>query len=992
MLKRWGFVLLGVFFLLALIGNVKAQVEYTNGNLITTAGIDPKVSCVPNTKICFLMTYDNSPKVVKLYYTTDGFLTDIRAITNVAYDFSDYVGIYTIGGAFWGHLPYDVAWDDSTNKFWFVVGNNVWNWNSGDWVLNFQYIVPNNGTDCVKTSNYPLDILKIDLPYMYGVCTSGGCDANITRFYYNNGTRDSTFNIVGVPTGTPHAPCYSEGFFAGNGFPTRYRIRIGSVGISKLFDNTSLTTINQIFEINNYIDNYVYWNTRAAYVSENSVFRSLTTDFNTYGSQSTYYYYNTSDSESIQQTDISSRTDSIYREYAFKRTGNLSGVYAYSETLLPYTFVIQSYDPITGTYSSPNVTATIGCNGSSILSTGSIFTVSSPCVNGANLTLDTTEFIPQSYLTTINSSFIGSCNAITIAPIYTNRTVTIPIRVYDSISGLPISGASVTLNSIPYITDSNGTAFVTVTPISSATFVQTAASPCVLSLYPTGNPTINSLTISAAGYESYINNTKTFVTFTGAGTFSVTPELRVILDSTGARVNVHIRTFDGTEIFPISDIVTINGANQTYWYRTLAGGGYERLPQNTGWVFPALFVLINNVTPFNINLSLLHTNITYTNFDYNGLTYSNLSVNNNQSYTIYFTLPQTIFNLSCTDNRDCIHSFCNGNAYYLSTGCQNSVCTYETQDCVNCDSLIGCFDVQTSQQCNSSFECPSICSGTHTSEYGLCSSAGFCVRKRVTCQTINGCINITANGSVAGICAEMQFCYKYGENRFTFIIQTGEQNPAIFTPNPVFKTWLDVDFTCGISNANTRSCVSGISITPSNFLTLSTPFTTTNQSGVAPPPILITNPSSWAYVIESDDSYTFSDLSVLCDSTCNITTQFCTYGCNIITGYCNSQVTAPQTQLKNSLGGFSEFLNSTFPDMNSRMLVVLSITISVVVAITYILNKVNHSSNWQISLGAMIVMILTAAFVGWFDPLVTILFCIVAGYILIRFSQLWQSA
>jgi hypothetical protein len=61
------------------------------------------------------------------------------------------------------------------------------------------------------------------------------------------------------------------------------------------------------------------------------------------------------------------------------------------------------------------------------------------------------------------------------------------------------------------------------------------------------------------------------------------------------------------------------------------------------------------------------------------------------------------------------------------------------------------------------------------------------------------------------------------------------------------------------------------------------------------------------------------------------------------------------------------------------------------VSITYLLNRVNHSSNWQVALGTMIVMILTAAFVGWFDPLVTILFIIAAGYILIRFSQLWQA-
>ncbi len=387
---------------------------------------------------------------------------------------------------------------------------------------------------------------------------------------------------------------------------------------------------------------------------------------------------------------------------------------------------------------------------------------------------------------------------------------------------------------------------------------------------------------------------------------------------------------------------------------------------NIADTYPARFLLVDNRTTFEVNLTLSFAGTTYTTFQYQGADYTSINVTQEETYTFWFVVPAA--NQPCLKNEDCLASYCEGNVFNLLIGCINNVCDYSPTSCsFFCDDVIGCYKSKTTRECNSTFDCESVCTGNYTAEIGLCASDGFCVLDRYTCDS--PCENyevVTVEGNkTIGMCPEIFSCYVLGAagtvQRFLInVLYEGALESVKI---------VDVRFYCTLFNRGQKECISGTSV----------PLTVD---------VMNTIPDVWVYNTNASD-YIFQDILVSCSAICNLTYEYCPYGCDSVVGACNREPTSPEGQGRNIIEMFKGWWYAFFPNIYER-------TIMWVIIAILIASLVEYGAGGKVGRGmgvmfgfVMMGMLLGGVFIDQVVFEVAFVFTVLAGLVVWR---TWNQA
>jgi hypothetical protein len=669
-----------------------------------------------------------------------------------------------------------------------------------------------------------------------------------------------------------------------------YQVRCDPVGVPSwgtFIVNLSMpTTLNYTHY---YLDGKVYGSIEVTGIE--GIYTVDTDDFTSYTQPVLYYAYNTSVNEDIN-TSWAVRT-SGNRIFQFDRFRNTTwttyGIAMNLENLTSLTvnpmywddcitflncFEFDSYSNLRVRCDDMNYTSV------NYYSNSQFFSI--PCTQNVTIVSSTTSYVPYYSEITTNLPCPSGDNYITLIyrPIYN-----LNILAYDEIIPfLPIENAQITLGGITKTTNSDGKAtFNNINPLISPYFTLYDNSSCTLTYLAIGTDyKYFSATVSHPEYET---KTETF----DLSTYKKNKEIR--LTPKGIIINVRIFRDDGYELFPEGSPTTIRGANTTYYY----SGVKEK--SNVAYSYPAKFLLVDNRSYFNVNLTLEIGGKSYTTFYYEGAGYTSFNVSQDNSYNFIINVPS--IDQPCDDNSDCLPSYCVGKTFHPLIGCINNVCKYSSQVCpYNCDKLLGCFKIKTTKRCNTTLDCDSICTGNFTSTIGICASDGYCVLDDYICKTPceNYVTYIPAIGynKTVGMCPEIFQCYVTGGVTENFVLQAKYYGDAYAT------TLIDSYFICGLYNRGDKTCISGATIP-----------TTAGVSSF---------PKGWSFGTVGSN-YIFYDISVSCSDACNLTYEFCPYGCNQITKNCNTEPTSPEGQVKNVLNMFRDWWYVLFPTIYDRMII-----------------------------------------------------------------------
>jgi len=138
---------------------------------------------------------------------------------------------------------------------------------------------------------------------------------------------------------------------------------------------------------------------------------------------------------------------------------------------------------------------------------------------------------------------------------------------------------------------------------------------------------------------------------------------------------------------------------------------------------------------------------------------------------------------------------------------------------------------------------------------------------------------------------------------------------------------------------------------------------------------LVTSPNGWGYVFNTtDNAYHFYDMSVGCNSTCQVTYQTCQYGCNPTTGSCLSSPTTFQS--KQWIDSLMEMLNGIAPDPASKATVWTVLLIVLMTLITLL------SKKWEAGVISGFAWSLLGVITTWYPIWVGIVFIVLTGIML----------
>lgn len=888
------------FVLLSFAVSSNAQTEYNSGTLVfpdnaVSTPHDPKIACHPNGDHCLLAYYDSYDSKIHLKLSwnkghhfeglvfgctgLDYFLgcSEVATISNsleASRERLPLIGEY--------HLPFDVTWVNSQNKYYILIEN-----------VDYTYI-PYGSFSTLRTNGnqyWGLQFLN-DTTYFQINTYQDGATKN--RWYLKDITDGSTedsglTSTTGGCSGSGGVNYATEnfiGFSAINDGTLYYRIWYGynsqncSVQMQGTIPEATTTGISY------YVDGVIQYS-----INHNETKEALTSDFSSYSSASTIYSWNESEYINASMSNSIS-TNQLYAYELNNETGSISGIYIYNEQKYPLNIQMNVQDADRGDVLA-NFTATIICTASNYTQTDTgsqteYANLNTPCLTGNDISIQTTEGKPLSFnfsydvltgcegettfiYTPISSGYVGFYN--------------LTIRVRDSILNTGVSGASVTLSGDTQTTDSNGNAYFEISPIANAYFTtETDAGSCIYKLYIAGDEYEYTILSTRIGYSPYIENG----VILGESPFSLisgdfTTVKTIIMDQEGSNAEVHIFSSDGVELFPSVLEIGVYGANHTY-----ANNYGELIESNISYVAPALFRLIDGRETYSANFTLKY---------YYGDTFDyyeqNETITKNGYKQVNFYINENFANLKCSYDTDCPESVCSGSYYKQFSSCSNGVCTYTSENCVSpdrCDTEKGCFDIQYAQTCDYDQECADSCLTNYSMVDKSCGSDGFCIGKTKQCTT--NC------SSSDGVCSELLSCLYPETDKFRLVFPT-QNNPDSYY-QAVRK-----DITCSFDNIEESFCITqSVELLDSQGI-----FGTTDNIDT-----VTATPEDWKFIRNDDNNgWVFYAVSGTCSDTCELSYEFCGNGCNVDTGKCIGETTGQQQVYSDWVSVFFAWLNGLIP-------------------------------------------------------------------------------
>lgn len=935
----------------------------------TTDPYSPKVACKSDNSHCMALIYDDTYHATYKIFSVDSFVT---------YPAQNRGGIGFDYGTAWlspltGHppeniltqhtnysLPYDI-WAEPQGNYYIMIGgtsqgggnivylhntatgHDIQVWNLTNTAFNSYAMV---GIFNKNTEHPKIWVLND---------TCGGQYSGGVMYWLENGTVANGIGNV-INWGGGASPCTSgmamlvKGFIGSDTVYDIYAIRSLSYGTTyAAYSNLTATNLPSFpTDLNgiSYWDGFNFIYSRAANITSNmsaGLYRTTTIDLTSWTAPDAYHIFNSGISESIPATSDEQKQKEIWT-YSLRTnlTGSSNGIYAYGISLFPILLQLNSIDQYGNTVSESGY-ATINCpNYSTTVSgTGSIIT-QSQCQTNNTIIISTSGTIPSIFTTNFD---ILCPNQYTYLQTKYAKPMNVTITVIDSLRGWRVSGAVVSIFGLASnTTDANGTAtFYNINPFSNPTLQKKASSGCNYPLLISGGTQPYSYSITKSGYATVTVNSITFgsinnniPTYDATKIVYMTPNIGV--------VNVRLLTSDLKEINPLCAKLTIDSdATNTTW--EYLG---QLIKTNQATRFPAKFYLETNISTISLTLTLNLSNQTYT--------YST-AIAFNETKNIDWSLPFTSQAIPCCQSNDCPANYCNGQFNNQLSSCTNGVCQYNVTDCISqdlCDSKAGCFDYDTGQNCTRDTECTPSCFDGYTMLYMKCGLIG-CVGKQSQCTTFCN--------STLGVCDEVKNCLmptitNGGEYLFSIGFVRGAE---LVTGAGSIST----DFKCTFDRVGKSICAIQNIVFPSSDLSL-------NGVSISN---LVTSPSNWGYVLNTtDNAYHFYDLSVGCNSTCQVSYQVCQYGCNPITGLCKSSSTT--FQAKQWIDTISEMINGLAPDPASKASIWTILVIAFLTLITVLTKK------WEAGAISGLAVALLGVILTWYPIWVGIVFIVLTGLML----------
>lgn len=941
---------LGITILLVLSGSAKAQLsqdylpyptswsvygdcpESATGifdlcNYISTSPYAPVFDCTRDpqtTEQCVGLVYDDVAKAIVVLYSPNKFqpaFLSPSVIGTLPYDFStntvNKIQRNIIANYSNYSLPYDVWFDSSSNIFYIMTPNSVYTYNLNTGFYNSTALWSIGGNqegsgNCGSTCYQLIGIAESDKnnplvtePRILGIrWTTGNRYIDTISYYLKNGsTTVETSNAIDVNMGAANRGMLGRGFV---GTTTKYDI---IVSVNEAGDvETRIRDTLSGFPASPPKDGIHYWDgsNLIYHASQNltanitgGLYKILTTDLTSFGLPSLYYPFNTSINENIR---YSYTAFNVNRNTLYHVTSNQTGlgesvtrlgVKGSSSTLYPIRFlaVACNYYSIGGgcqELTQPNQSVTINCNDGSYGTTGygNDMTISMPCSN------ITAQFINPTLRPTyaIANIDLQTCLNWQVNTQYT-KPYTAKIIAIDGLTFLRVPNATVNLGGIINTTNSNGEAyFSNIYPLDNPYFNSFLYYPtlCMQDLLSAGNPIHNYYTtITADNYRRWTSNIQ-LAQIAGYSTYFLR-DYTATLQQAGVSLNLRLRSADGYTMPAASGITNITGNFNRISYILNGSNNNQSYAQGN---YPQNWQIYSTSDPFNVSIAVTYVNQTYSTTA--TLTNGTNDICVDGECQVDIIIPQGFSVFPCDLNTDCIGGACYGTIFNSLIGCRNQKCSYQTQLCALCDSVVGCFQLSSTTGCSADSDCSKTCISTSTARYGYCGSGGVCLYKDVTCASGSQCANTTINvrdsennivyNYTAGICPEHKTCLELGESRTIFQIRKEwVEIGFIFNPysvNKKMKLYGDNNAYCSVTQAssNKRYCISGANV----------PITEPNS--YPENNFIFTQPSAWQYTIDANNPqyYRFYDISYNCDLNCQIQYQFCQYGCNAETGFCYS--------------------------------------------------------------------------------------------------------
>jgi hypothetical protein len=976
--------------MIVLSGNVYAQSEFQNGTdwtLIFNQVYSPKVACDIDGSLCLVLYYNGygaTIQQIKLAYTVDGFATLVDNgyhISNSNMDISLNVTRNTYGMSL--PLGYDV-WVDNTvtpKKFYILVpyidstlsGAKVYTWdlnNKNPQLIGSVEKQLDQGQSGVWNTWFPIKIIDKDTNEPKALVFNMHCEPTVT----SGGHLDFAVNEHYLKNTTfiqNEIIYHSSGFDAtASGYnPTQYRMihGLGALYGDNFGDDTRIIidanygtgiTPRQVDEISDtltvgydglldYHNGYLYYSN----LTEGDIYRVSSADLSTFGTPLLYYTFNSSIEEQINSSYIADFNGG--EQYVYEYSSNESQWYnpflltwfiprgfSYRESFYPVYVYAQYIDPISGESKSDiNIYTELTCGDWTDSSYSTINTLNTPCLTGNNITISSTELIPTSHTLT-NVSLYG-CDYYSIGGIF-GKYYNLTFTVLDDFSYLPVSGASVIIDTGSCTTDANGQCNILINPFASSDMTATYGN-CNVILRAESTAKYFSVKVNYTGYDTYFTIGNTFVSFDGSGNPIYTTDKSVLLSSQRTKLNVKLKTIDNVEINPTTaKMYVYNGTNTKWFYNNQISA----MPATN---FPAKFIM-DDISDFNVTASLLYANTIYT---------KEINVTANTTNYYNFILPFLSNAMPCQVFSDCLSSYCSSDIHYGLLSCTSGLCKYDQTSCASpdyCDDSFGCFDQDSTQACTQDYECIDTCFDFKTLLDKGCGSDGFC--KGVFQQCTEFCNTTTVNNQSVGYCTENEGCLLYG----------GSQDFMIKTPNGV-GGYDEASFTakCSQQNAGKHICVNGYYVLRSQL-----------PAGVTANDFIV-YPNGWKYSSNAS-VYDFYDVSVYCSLSCNLTYSYCQYGCDAISGLCVGTQYDVTSQIEAFLPDWLRWMLQSFVLWTFFALAIGAV-------LTYIPAKIsNHAQPTpQIGVAGMFVVYLIGIPLGFIDPIIGLMILIGLGLALAKF-------
>ncbi len=847
-------------------------------------------------------------------------------------------------------LPYDIIWSKHDNVFYYFYHSGLTNasyiYNLTSPPLGVSHLVK-----AIDGSNYTYDVCRSglisflnDTAIAYAGIYLGGAQQVETGIYYfkddvfvnnkvwniytnavNSGTVNSNCTVQDW-NNTPTLQSCSDGvfFIRGDAFMDSDGDVFYHFAIPKMqygTGNTSAVSYTDfqceasggnlsINDIANYTtgaffykDNTIYYYGRAnVSIQPNGVSEGVWAvqvtgnDFNVSSFDTPFIYYNfTGNPFRIQRMDFDRTTYRdvwmLENETGAKTVSSFHSLWGYNIEGISFSVSNQYMDKNNNTRSDNDVTVTVSCRDSLYETTQSgqssyVFIV--PCEN-ITVTGATVDTQPNNY--EVNLTLLqGQAN--TLGTRYFGSVYQAEIVVRDAYTREPVGNATVNVNGNTYTTVSNGSVYVTVQPISSASLELvdfTSKDHALVFSDSVSSPRSYSIDVSKADYRTF-SGTTTFMEFvneTVSGQNVISPRYysQYIVDLTPIKTELIVNMFThDLELWtPVSGILSVSGGNDTQVYKD--GLIYNMSATS---VLPAHFIFSNTNT-FTANLTFTIGDKTMSR---------NVTVVDGEVNVYNFISDYDSIESPCFVVADCPNIGCSGLAYYGLDSCANNICSYVLSTCsVACDDSAGCYDINTSDVCVSDAECHDECFSVKTLTTKRCGSDGYCKGTFRTCQQF--CNTTTIQNQTVDFCQESEAC----------VLGTETQNFSIqYVYTDAFGSHVvgfETGFVCDSETAGRYYCIGGEGLTYFDKATLQGHGITLND--------FIVQPQNWLFVDNTTaNEYQFLPVSVHCSDTCELTWDYCNYRCDSVSGQCTGTSDELYTVITSTLPDYLAWIFTSF--------------------------------------------------------------------------------